>query len=373
MAQKRPRSFKDLEGWRGEQRTRQDPPKKKNLESISDSKKLESTLSKYPIPVSYPPKGSDSNIPQLEDIDYFNIDLTPEIIDKVDSDSRLISKNNRNLEQKIKAEIAGINVFKKLGHFGKTAISKDYRDSTADDLINSQLKVSASFRDSIKNIYLKLNEELNKNTQNLNNLENNYFNLINKREQVKKEIRKSQEDYLLLKKTLDNENLKGIDREKLKIGKTNAHRKYRKSTSELDEINNAIVTNVQEREFNYTSEIIFERYEGAFRKIYDTAESEIRKIDRVKGLYLNAMRGGRIVKHLEKSFEEVFASLRIMDNVLLKGISSLLESSSGRGRIRELRDEKSESTKKMLKTLKDSYVPDAEKLNRIVEGYIRDE
>ena len=130
---------------------------------------------------------------------FLNENISIDFINKIDSDSREISKNNKNLEQKIKAELSGINIFKKGGHLLKTITSKEYREQTADELINDQLQTSANFRDSIKTIYTKLHNELRKNVDNLDMLESKYFSFIEEREITKKSLKKIREDYTFLK------------------------------------------------------------------------------------------------------------------------------------------------------------------------------
>lgn len=362
---KKPRSFLEI--------TNRGKSKKgfRNTDSNKDDFSINQKIQEYSSAPENSAPVEKSYFSPREEIDYFKeISLTPNFIEKVDSDSREISKNNKNLEQKIKAELAGVNIFKKGGHLLKTITSRGYREQTADDLIKHQLNVAANFRDSIKIVYLNLDNELNKNVKNLDNLEREYFQNISEREKTKKNIQKTRKDHEFLKKVPENKRSL-VEKEELNISIKNVYRTCRKEISKLDELNNAIVNNIEERGFNYDSEIIFERFEGAFKKIYDTAESELRKIDRVKGLYLYAMKGGKIVKKLEKSFEDVFSSLRLMDNVLLKGINSLMENSSHKNRIRELRDEKNENSKILLKTLKENYIPSAEQLNALVENYIR--
>jgi len=362
MTSEKPRSFMDLDSW-----------KRRNT-SKHDSADLDKKVKEYSISTEKYASSENSYFSQGMEIEHFKgMDLIPDFIRKVNSNSREISKNNRNLERKIKAELSGINLFKKGEHFFKTITSRNYRGQTADELIKRQLEVCANFRDLIKMIYSNLNNELNKNVKNLDNLEGTYFKSIAEREQTKRKIQKSGEDYKFLREAHVKDS-DFIGRKKLEISITNANRHYRKGISRLDELNHMIINNIEEREFDYNSEIIFERYEGAFRKIYETAESELRKIDRIKGLYLNAIKGGKVIKNLEKSFEDIFSSLRLMDNVLLKGVVSLLESSSNsKGRIRELRDEKSRNSQILLRVMKDNFTPNAQQLNALVENYVQDE
>lgn len=344
-------------------------------------KKISDDKNEEDFPGRQPPRNSykrDSlfkdaySIPK-EIIDYSqDSGLSRNFIREVDLNAKEISKNNKSLEQKIKSELSGVNIFKKGKHLLKTAISREYREKSADDFIDSQLQRTANFSESIRIIYSRLDDDLRKNVRNLDNLEERYFSLKRGREKVKNNIQKNKKDLAVLKNALDDKKNQE-KRDELEMSINNSQRLYRKQITRLDELNNALYNNIKEREFDYKSEIIFEKYTGAFKKIYDTAESEIRKIDRVKGLYLDAIRGGKIVKNLEKSFEEIFSSLRVMDDILLRGVNDLISESSvsRKGRIRQLSQEKDENSRRLLKTFRENYVPSATKLNNLVENYVR--
>ena len=334
---------------------------------------IEEIVQNYSPRIENPTLSVESYFNHEMEKDFKRINLSPDFMKRVDSESKEMAKNNHNIEQKIKAELSGINIFKKGGHLLKTIISKDYRKQSADTMIDSQLRKSANFRDSIKTIYSNMRSNLDRNSRNLNELERAYFQNVSQREETKKSIVKTKEDYEFLRNA-SRKGISTIQKEKLEISVINANASNRRAISRLDELNHGIVNNILEREFCYTSGLIFERYESAFKKIYDTSESELRKMETVKGLYLDAMRGGRIVQDLEKSFENVFSSLRLMDNVLSGGIISLLKSSSNtKGRMNDLRNEKRQNSENLLETLKENFIPNAQHLNSLVENYVGSE
>ncbi len=298
------------------------------------------------------------------------IDLSPDIMQRVDSNAKEMARNNRHLEQRIKSELSGLNIFKKGKHFLYTLVSPEYRNQTADDMINRQLRYAANFRDSIKSIYTNMRSNLERVTKILLELESRYLGFLGNREKTKAQITETREDFNFLKQASPS-NIDPVKREQLRLSLIRAETANRQAISNLDQLNHSIVNNVREWYFDYQSQLIFERFEAAFRKVYDTAESELRKIETVKGLYLDAIRGGKVVKDLEKSFEAVFSSLRLMDNVLSAGVINLLGSSSQtRGRINELRMEKSRNSQKLLDLLRDRFPEDAAHLNSMVDEHI---
>lgn len=297
--------------------------------------------------------------------------ITTDLVSKIGYDATEISKNNKLIESKIKGELS-TGFFEKLSHNIKSLISSDYRNQSTEGLIGNQLRRAANFSKLLEKVYGSIDSELIKSERRLNDLGLQYVSLVKHRTNTKKNISNLE----IVAKDFSSQMKKErepVRKGELSILAENKHREYRKALTTLDESNHQILENIKERKAKYDYEIIFERYGSAFKKVCQTANSEIRKIDDVKGLYINAFRGGLVVENLDKQFDNVFSSLRIIDGKLMDRVGGLIQAPGESNAIEDLSREQSENSQRLLGQIGENFVPSAENLDRMIEGYISGE
>jgi hypothetical protein len=294
-------------------------------------------------------------------------ELEPGFIERVTSDARDIMRISDSLEDKVKVQVTG----NKITHLVKTLISKEYRNYSAKELFELKLKKSAAFRDLIGMVYSSMESDLNRNEGAMEYLEMAYIEIIKQRDETLLEIQKTTADYELLKNA-SQEGLNNVQKAQLRGGMKRVDRSNRKAGRKLDELNHRIFLNAREGAEYYLYGLIFENNQSALKKIYDTVETETRKIENLRDLYLKALETPALVEGLEGSFKETFDSLRRMDNLLISESAHLMSASSiTGGEIGRLSREHTGAGEAMLETLREGFVENATELNTWVERYIK--